>query len=131
MNTVKVEYVGNKPFATDNVARSGKCWKGKGTVHEVTPAQAKILVGYADQWRLAEGEQVDLIDAPVVVDVSVGKNGEIEQVNADTLNKPVEKMNAVELRAYAQHKYGKELSANRARKVLLDEVNLIENGPAQ
>ena len=45
---VKIKYVGRKPFCIDNVARSGASWNGNGDVQEVTPAQAKILIKYAD-----------------------------------------------------------------------------------
>jgi hypothetical protein len=55
MDQVRIKYVGRKPFATDNVARSGKQWAGRGDVQEVTEAQAKILCRYPDQWGVDDG----------------------------------------------------------------------------
>lgn len=52
--TVAVRYVGKKPTAQDNVAKSGKLWEGNGDVQWVTSKQAKILTRYADQWALDE-----------------------------------------------------------------------------
>lgn len=47
---VRVEYVGRKPFAVDNVSGSGKCWNGPGDVQVVTEDQAEALAKYPDQW---------------------------------------------------------------------------------
>lgn len=64
-----VEYVGKKPFAVDNVAKSGKVWRGTGDVQVVTDAQAKILAGYADQWKRLEGDPPsDAAQAQAAVD---------------------------------------------------------------
>jgi hypothetical protein len=129
MNTIKVEYVGKKPFAIDNVARSGKAWNGNGDVQEVTPSQAKILTSYSDQWQLVDTQDQGALEAPVQVTVE-GANGQAETIDTDSLGIPLEKMNATQLKAYAKHKHGKDLPLNRGRRVLLDEVIALENGPA-
>lgn len=129
MNTIKVEYIGKKPFAIDNVARSGKAWNGNGDVQEVTPGQAKILTSYADQWALADAQDQAALEQPVQVEIT-GTDGAMETVDADALDKPVEKLTHKELIAYAKHKFGKDLSPKKSRKVLLDEVIALANGPA-
>lgn len=122
---VKVEYIGKKPFVVDNVAKSGKTWEGSGTVQEVTPAQAKILVGYVDQWALAKGQDASVLNLPTVV-VTEDEHGNEVETDVSELTGHIEKMTAAQLVAYAQNKYGKTLKANRGRKVLLDEVMVLE-----
>jgi hypothetical protein len=122
---VQVEYVGKKPFVVDNVAKSGKTWEGAGAVQEVTPAQAKILIGYADQWALAAGQDASVLSLPTVV-VTKDEHGNEVETDASELTGHVEKMTATQLVAYAQNKYGKTLKLNRGRKVLLDEVMVLE-----
>lgn len=121
MNTIKVEYVGNKPFCIDNVAKSGKTWAGKGDIQEVTPQQAKVLTGYPDQWALVDAVDATKLDEPIVIDTLDAKN-EVVKVSVADLGGHVEKMGTSELVAYAMHKYGKKLKASRGRKVVLDEV---------
>ncbi|WP_025915803.1 hypothetical protein [Herminiimonas sp. CN] len=121
MTTIKVEYIGKKPFCIDNVAKSGKVWNGPGDVQEVTLQQAKILTSYRDQWALVEASDVDALDAPYTVETQDAQ-GETVLTDAAELNGPLEKMTAAELVAYAKLKYGKTLKANRSRKILLDEV---------
>lgn len=130
MSTIKVEYVGRKPFAIDNVAHSGKSWNGAGDVQEVTPAQAKILVGYVDQWSLVDGEDINLLNAPVTVVVQ-DKQGNDVTISADDLTKNIEKMTATELAAYAKQKYNVTLARNKGRTVLLNEVIALQNGATQ
>lgn len=50
--SIRVEYIGKKPFAIDNVSGSGKSWEGPGDVQVVTEEQAEKLASYADQWRI-------------------------------------------------------------------------------
>ena len=126
MKKVKIVYVGAKPFALDNVAKSGAAWNGKGDIQEVTPVQAKTLLKYADQWALAEGENLDDADTTVIIETTDGQGKQI-LTNADELTMPTEKMSASQLVAYAKNKYGKNLKLNRGRKVLLDEVNSLDN----
>lgn len=120
-DTVRIEYVGKKPFAGDNVAKSGKIWNGPGDVQEVTVTQAKTLLKYPDQWALENPESATLLDAPKLVEVSNGNDTTTVDVN--NLNGPVEKMTATELRAFANEKYGKTFKGGLSRAVLLDEVN--------
>lgn len=127
MDMIKVEYVGKKPFVTDNVAQSGKTWDGPGDVQEVTPAQAKILTSYTDQWALVDADDADSMNKPVTVTVE-DKDGEEVVVTENDLGKRLEKMTATELAAYAKQKHGKSLNRNKGRKVLLDEVIALENG---
>lgn len=127
MSTIKVEYVGRKPFAIDNVARSGVMWNGAGDVQLVTPAQAKILTAYADQWALVDGDDQTLLDAPVVVVVQ-DKDGTDVTIAAESLSKPIEKMSATELAAYAKQKHNVTLARNKGRTALLNEVISLENG---
>ena len=124
---VRVEYCGNKSFCVDNVARSGKSWEGKGDVQEVTQAQAKILVSYSDQWKLADDETANL-DQPTIITVQDGQ-GATTQIEEGELSIPVDKMTVVQLIAYAQTKFGKTFKPKTPRKVLLDEVILLEHGP--
>ena len=56
---MKIEYIGKKPFAVDNVAKSGKTWDGPGDIQEVTDEQGKILLKYPDQFK-----DVDAVAAP-------------------------------------------------------------------
>lgn len=123
--TVKIEYVGNKQFCIDNVARSGKAWNGKGDIQEVTPAQAKILIKYADQWALAEGETEESLNAPEII-VTKDADGNDVETDASELVGALEKMTCAQLVAYAKQKHGKTLKANRGRKVVLDEVMVLD-----
>lgn len=118
---VKLVYVGKKPTAYDNIARSGKTWKGKGDVQEVTELQAKILLGFPDQWALAYKTDADRVEIPSTLKVE-DEDGDTVIVDADSLKKPVERMSKAELKAYAMDKWGKELDVALPKKQLLDQV---------
>lgn len=118
---IKVKYIGRKPFAIDNVAKSGKTWTGHGTVQEVTAGQAKILTSYRDQWALADDADAAELDKPVMIETE-GADGATVHTDPAELHGPVEKMTVPQLLAYAQSKYGKTLTAKHGRKQLLDEV---------
>lgn len=135
---IKIQYVGKKPSAVDNVARSGITWNGNGDVKEVTPDQAKILLKFPDQWALAseviDGESESKaqanednaqLDQPKLIQVD-GADGKEVAVNADELGIPLEKMSHSQLRAYAVDKFDKKFATNISRKTLLDEVLLLE-----
>lgn len=128
MNTVNVLYVGKKPFAMDNVAKSGKAWNGEGDVQQVTPAQAKILCKYPDQWQLVDPADTALLDRPVLVD-TINKDGEAVQVDAATLNGRVDRMDKPTLLAYAKKTFDRDLNPKLSRKVLLDEVEALTKNP--
>jgi len=118
-------YVGKKPFAFDNVAKSGKCWAGNGDVQEVTPAQAKQLLKYPDQWALVDQADEQAVTAQVTTAV-VGEDGEDVNVPHDDLKKPLESMSKAELAAFAKAKFGKKLDARKATKELIDTIEEFE-----
>ena len=114
---VPVRYVGNKPFAIDNVARSGKFWHGRGTVQKVTPAQAKRLCLHPDQWMVDDGsplptkEQIAAALAAVRVERSSRVGGP-----------RIEDMDNAELVDHARHYYGLRLNPNEPKKKLLAAI---------
>lgn len=120
MSLIPIEYVGKKPFSIDNVAGSGKCWKGAGDVQEVTAAQAKTLLKYPDQWALKNPEDAEAVGQPVTITVE-GKDGK-ETIDKAALAKPVEKMTKPELQAYAVQRFGKELPAAMAKQGMVDQL---------
>lgn len=126
---IAVRYVGKKPTALDNVAKSGKCWKGNGDVQHVTQAQAKILTCYPDQWALDVCQDQEAIDMPVTHEIT-DDDGSTVVIAKQNLTGPLEKMTVAELVAYAQVTYGKQLNAKLGRKALLDElVQITTNTP--
>lgn len=104
-----IEYIGRKPFVTDRVAHSGKTWKGKGAVAEVTDAQATVLLKHPMEFRLAKGSK-----AP-----------EKDELQATAESKSLDKFTAGELREYAKRKFGKDLKG-KATADLLDQVRELE-----
>lgn len=122
---IKIVYVGKKPTAYDNVAKSGKCWQGNGDVQEVTAEQAKQLLKFPDQWQLADAADVDAVNTPASTAVT-GENGDTVQVDNADLKKPLEKMSKDELVALAKAKWGKELDAKKAKKLLIDAIEEFE-----
>lgn len=122
---IKIVYVGKKPTAYDNVAKSGKCWQGHGDVQEVTAEQAKQLLKFPDQWQLADAADIDAIPTTVTTEVT-GENGEAVTVDSAALKKPLEKMTKDELVALAKAKFGKELDAKLAKKLLIDALEEFE-----
>ena len=123
--TIKIVYVGKKPFAYDNVAKSGKCWAGNGDVQEVRPDEAKILLKYPDQWALVDEADTTAVNAPVTTAV-VGEDGEDVNVPHDDLKKPLENMSKSELVALAMAKWGKKLDARMSTKNLIDAIEDFE-----
>lgn len=123
--TIKIVYVGKKPFAYDNVAKSGKCWAGNGDVQEVRPEEAKVLLKYPDQWALVDQADEQVVTAPVTTAV-VGEDGEDVNVSHDDLKKPLESMSKSELAAFAKAKFGKKLDARKATKELIDTIEEFE-----
>lgn len=122
---IAVAYVGKKPFAIDNVARSGKAWNGPGDVQEVTPAQAQALLKFPDQWALARQDDQATVDKPLQIEVS-GEDGKTVQVEASELAKPLEKMSKDELKAYAKARFGKELDGRKSSKLMVDQIQEFE-----
>lgn len=127
---VQVVYVGRKAFSVDNVARSGKCWNGKGDVHEVTPAQAKILTSYADQWALVNPDDAEIVQAPQPVIVT-GEGGQKVQIDpASIKGTALERMSKPELLAHALTVHKKDLDARKSKKNLIDEIEALERDPS-
>lgn len=118
---IKIAYVGNKPSAYDNVAKSGAVWTGKGDVQEVTQAQAKQLLKYPDQWALVDEADADAVQTSGTVTVTNEQGDAVDVTSAD-MNKPLEKMTKAELVALAQAKWGKELSVDKKKKDLIDAI---------
>lgn len=121
MTTIKIEYVGKKQFALDNVAGSKKAWNGKGDVQEVTDAQAKLLLKYPDQWALANEADRATVEAPVSIE-GKDENGEAVTIDPDDLKKPLEKMNKAELSALAKQSWDKELDPAMTKKAMIDQI---------
>lgn len=118
---IPVVYVGKKPEAFDNVARSGKTWNGYGDIQEVTDAQAKLLIKFPDQWVLADEKDRKQVDVPESV---TGKDEEGNDVAIDptTLNQPLEKLNKTELTALAKDRFNKDLDPKLSKKQMIDQV---------
>jgi hypothetical protein len=122
---IAVRYVGNKPSAFDNVARSGVTWNGNGDVQYVSDAQAKALIKHPNQWELANAGDQEAVLAPVSIQVT-DEDGASVSIDPDDLNKPLEKMSKAELKAYAANKWGKELDARKSTKALIDQIEEFE-----
>lgn len=120
-NTVKVKYVGKKPFAIDNVSGSRKQWHGNGDVQEVTDAQAKVLIKYPDQWALVDLADMARVNAPVSIQ-STDEDGDSVAIDPNALSKPLERMSKAELVAYASEKLGQKLDARKSTKGMIDQI---------
>ena len=112
---VPVVYVGKKPQAFDNMARTGKVWKGAGDVQYVRADQARILMRFPDQWAMAEG-------SGAIPDATA-------DVGADPSQKPAEHMTKDELIALARARYGKKLDRRLSVRTMIDQMqDWEENG---
>lgn len=118
---IPVVYVGKKPQAFDNVARSGKTWNGAGDVQEVTDAQAKLLIKFPDQWQLADEKDRKQVESPVSI-TGTDEDGATIAVDPADLTKPIEKMNKAELTALAADRWGKELDSKLSKKQMIDQL---------
>lgn len=123
----QVKYIGRKPIAIDNVANSRKVWNGHGDVQTVTDRQARILVGYPDQWTLAdESESILLKKEPVTA--FINPEGDRVEIPESALKKPLEHMDTDELRAYALEFYQRQFGPRMSRKRLMDEIEELQRG---
>lgn len=120
-NLVKLEYIGNKPTAYDNIARSGVTWHGKGDIQEVTDAQAKLLLKFPDQWALVNKADQAAIEAPVSIKVT-DEDGDNVVIDPTAFKKPLERMTKAELVAYAKDKWGKHLDVKKSSKFMIDQI---------
>ena len=114
-------YVGQKPFARDNVARSGVTWNGPGDIQNVTDAQAKMLLKFADQWELADEQDRKTVETPVSITVT-DEDGDEVIIDPESFNQPVERMNKAELKAYAKSLWGQDLDARKSTKAMIDQI---------
>lgn len=120
-NLIKLKYVGNKPAAYDNIARSGVTWNGKGDVQEVTDVQAKLLLKFPDQWELVNKADADAVNAPVSIKV-VDEDGDNVVVDPEAFKKSYERMSKAELIGYAKNKWNKTLDAKKSSKFMIDQI---------
>jgi len=118
---IPLRYVGKKPAAYDNIARSGKTWNGHGDVQLVTDAQAKLLLKFPDQWALEDQSDAPLVESPESLTVT-DADGQDVSIDPVELKKPYEKMNKTELKALAKDKWGKDLDLRKSTKDLIDQV---------
>ena len=118
---IKVVYVGKKPVAFDNVARSGKSWAGEGDIQEVTDAQAKLLIKFPDQWQLANKKDRASVETPESI-TGTDDNGKAVTVDPESLKQPIEKMSKAELTALAMDRWGKELDSKLSKKAMIDQI---------
>lgn len=122
---VKVQYIGSKTAAYDNVARSGQSWQGYGDIKEVTDVQAKILIKFADQWMLVDEADQARIESPESIKV-VDEDGDTVVIDPEAFGKPIERMTKAEIVAYAKNKFGRDVDVNKAKKALIDLVEEFE-----
>lgn len=122
---VAVKYVGKKPAAFDNIARSGITWNGHGDVQEVTESQAALLIKFPDQWVLDNEEDVLRVDVPSNIK-AVDEDGDTVVIDPTAFKKPIEKMTKVEIVAYAKDKFGKDIDVALTKKALIDIVEEFE-----
>lgn len=116
--TVKVTYVGKKPFAADNVAHSGKMWHGRGDVQEVTAAQAAILLRYPDQWQAGDKK----LPTESEIEERLAKIAPV-QGGVGVTGKRLEDMESGELASHAAHYYGLMLDPKLPKEDLLEQLN--------
>lgn len=122
---VKIQYVGNKKSAFDNVARTGLTWEGYGDIKEVREDQARLLLKYPDQWILIDEGDRERVEAPQSIKV-VDEDGDTVVIDPDAFRKPIEKMTKAEIVAYAANKFGKKLDVDKPKKMLIDAVEEFE-----
>lgn len=124
---IDVIYIGKKPSAIDNVAASGKTWAGNGDVQSVTPGQARRLVAYADQWALANPDDLGAVNAPTITQVEDQHGNRVDVHEAD-LTRPLERMSATELVALAKTRFNKDFKATIGKARLINEIEELAKG---
>lgn len=118
---IALVYVGNKPAAYDNIARSGKTWNGPGDIQEVTEVQARQLLKFPDQWALFDQNDQKTIEHTESIRV-VDEDGDQVVIDPDAFKKPIEKMTKAEMVAYAADRWGKQLEVTMAKKMMIDQI---------
>lgn len=119
--TILLMYVGNKPAAYDNIARSGKTWNGHGDIQEVTEAQARLLLKFPDQWQLVYEAQQQAVEHTESIKVT-DEDGDQVIIDPDAFKKPIEKMTKAEMVAYARDRWSKDLDVSMAKKMMIDQI---------
>lgn len=51
---IKIQYIGHKPYKTDNVAGTATVWEGHGDVQDVPDDAAPKLLRFPGVWQAAE-----------------------------------------------------------------------------
>lgn len=51
---IKIQYIGHKPYKTDNVAGTATVWEGRGDVQDVPDDAAPKLLRFPGVWQAAE-----------------------------------------------------------------------------
>lgn len=51
---IKIQYIGHKPYKTDNVAGTATVWEGNGDVQDVPDDAAPKLLRFPGVWQVAE-----------------------------------------------------------------------------
>lgn len=120
-STVKLVYVGNKPAAYDNIARSGKTWNGPGDVQEVTELQARLLLKHPDQWALMNEDDRAAVEHTEMIK-TIDEDGDTVIIDPDAFKKPLEKMSKAEMVAYASDRWNKTLEVTMAKKMMIDQI---------
>lgn len=120
-NLIKIQYIGSKPVAYDNVAKSGVSWTGHGDIQSVTDIQAKILLKFPDQWALVDKKDAAVVNTPISLKV-IDEDGDEVLVDPTVLNKPLDRMTKSELLGYAKNKWGKVLDARSSSKSMIDKI---------
>lgn len=118
---IALVYVGNKPAAYDNIARSGKTWNGPGDIQEVTEVQARQLLKFPDQWALFDPNDKAVVEHTESIKV-VDEDGDQVVIDPDSFKKPIEKMTKAEMVAYAADRWGKHLEVTMAKKMMIDQI---------
>lgn len=124
---VKIKYVGRKPHAIDNVARSGKEWAGAGDVQAVTPEQAEVLLRYPDQWAVDGESELSKVAPPPAPANSHGAG----DVNALGDGPDLEHMTKPQLVKLAADTWGVKLQNSLSKKAMIDQIEELQRGPVE
>lgn len=98
----QIRYIGNKPEKTDNAARTGVVWRGKGDVQTVPDSAVGKLLNHPDVWELVgpalAGENLD---------PPLGDGGDLgQQEKLDPPLVSLDGMDAEALKEYALRHFG-------------------------
>lgn len=117
---VKIVYVGKKPYATDNVAHSGKSWNGRGDVQEVTLRQASMLCRFPDQWQVVDGKP---LPDEKSIEQKLAQLTPPKPGGVGVAGKRLDDMDERELADHALYYYEVTLDPKLGREEMLDRIN--------